>query len=75
MGVVEFVFGTTSNEDSEFETGNKESLMCVGQNEKGVGNPQGEKPGYRVKETRGSIRKVLYGCKRPEEISRISVRV
>ena len=28
-----------------------------------------------MKETRGSIRKILYGCKRPIEISRISVWV
>ena len=48
----------------------------------------GEKPGIRVRETRGSIRKVLVGvrdpgrypeflcgCKRPGEISRISVWV
>ena len=63
------------NEDSEFETGNEESIKCVGQSEKGVGNPQGEKPGFRVKETRGSIRKVLYGCKRPVVLSKISVRV
>ena len=37
--------------------------------------PLGEKHGVRVKETRGSIRKVLYGCKRPGEISQISVWV
>ena len=48
--------------------------MCWA-NKKGVVNPQGEKPGVRVKETRGSIRKVLCGCKRPGEISRISVWV
>ena len=32
--------------------------------------PKGEKLGVRVKETRGSIRKVLCGCKRPGEVSR-----
>ena len=37
--------------------------------------PYGEKPGVRVKETRGSIRKVLCGCKRPVEKSEISVWV
>ena len=37
--------------------------------------PKGDKPEVRVKETRGSTRKVLYGCKRPGEISRISVWV
>ena len=37
--------------------------------------PSGEKPGIRVKETCGSIRKVLYGGKRPVEITRISVWV
>ena len=36
---------------------------------------KGEKPGVTVKETRGSIRKVLCGCKRPGEISRISMWV
>ena len=35
----------------------------------------GEKPGIRVKETHGSIRKVLYEFKRPVEISRISMWV
>ena len=48
--------------------------------------PSGEKPGVRVKETRGSIRKscvgvrdlgrypkFLCGCKRPGEISQIFV--
>ena len=37
--------------------------------------PQGEKPEVRVKDTRGSIRKVLCGCKRPREVSRISMWV
>ena len=37
--------------------------------------PQGEKPGVRVKETHGSIRKALCGCKRPGDISLISVWV
>ena len=37
--------------------------------------PQVKKPGVRVKETRGNIRKVLGGCKRPGELSRISVWV
>ena len=37
--------------------------------------PSGKKPGVRVKETRGSIQKVLCGCERPGEISQISVWV
>ena len=34
-----------------------------------------KKPGVWVKETQGSTRKVLCWCKRPGEISRISVWV
>ena len=49
--------------------------MCVGQSKKGAVNPLSEKPGVRVEETRGSIRKVLCGCKRLGEISRIFVWV
>ena len=50
--------------------------MCVGQSKKGaVNSHQVKKPGVRVKEIRGSIQKVLCGCKRPEEVSRISVWV
>ena len=41
----------------------------LGKVKKGPLIPKGEKPGVRVKETRGSIRKVLCGCKRPEERS------
>ena len=37
--------------------------------------PQGEKLEVMVKETHGSIRKVLCGCKRPEEVTRFSVWV
>ena len=44
--------------------------MCWA-SKKGVVNPQGEKPGFRVKKTRGSIRKVLYGCKRPVDKSEV----
>ena len=47
--------------------------MCVGEARRGSLIPSGEKPGIRVKETHGSIRKVLYRCKRPVVISRISV--
>ena len=47
----------------------------LGEARRGLLVPSGEKPGIRVKETRGSIRKVMYGCKRPVEISRISVWV
>ena len=47
----------------------------LGETRRGPLIPSGEKPGIRVKETRGSIGKVLYGCKRPVEISRISVWV
>ena len=50
--------------------------MCVGQSKKGaVNSPHVKNPGVRVKEIRGSIRKVLCECKRLEEVSRISVWV
>ena len=57
---------------------NKEmrSTYCVlGKARRGSLIPSSEKPGIRMKETRGSIRKVLCGCKRPMEISRIYVWV
>ena len=47
----------------------------LGEARRGPLIPLGENPGIRVKETCGSIRKVLDGCKRPVEISRISVWV
>ena len=47
----------------------------LGEARKGSLILSGEKPGIRVKETCCSIRKVLCGCKRPVEISRISVWV
>ena len=36
---VEFVFRTTSNENSKFKSGNENKLMCVGRSKKGVVNP------------------------------------
>ena len=72
---VEFVFGTTSNEDSEFETGNEESLRCVGQSEKGVVNPLRLEACVEGVRDPGSDPEFLCGCKRPGEMSQISVWV
>ena len=60
----------------------------LGKSRRGSLIPSSEKPGVRVKETRGSIRnfcegvrdpwsypKFLCGCKRPVELSEISVWV
>ena len=47
----------------------------LGEAKRGPLIPSGEKPGIRVKETRGSIQKVLCGCERPGKISRISMWV
>ena len=47
----------------------------LGEARRGLLIPSGEKAEIRVKKTHGSIRKVLYGCKRTVEISRISVWV
>ena len=41
----------------------------LGEARRGSLLPSSEKPGIRLRETRGSIQKVLYGCKRLEEIS------
>ena len=54
----------------------KSNKCVLGKARRGSLIPLGEKKlGVRVKETRGSIRKVLCGCKRPGEISQISMWV
>ena len=53
----------------------RSNYYVLGEARRGPLIPSGEKPGIRVKETQGSIRKVLYRCKIPLEISKISMWV
>ena len=41
----------------------------LGEARRGPLIPSGEKPRIWVKETRGNIRKILYGCRRPAVVS------